>query len=230
MKSTSKLGEWPDGVTAVKFSPLDPGSLIVSCWDGTVTLVDVISSARQSVDLFSPVLDTCWLDANIYAGTLSGSFCMIQNSNVTTIGHHDLAISALALGLGTVITGSWDKSLKFWDVRSRASDAIDLPNKCFSLSSVNNTLVCGMSDRLIHIYDLRMLKTPVAKESSLKHMTRRVCVMPNEKGFATCSIEGRVAIDYFGTEQGKYAFKCHRKKIQGVEHVYPVNAVCFNPV
>jgi cell cycle arrest protein BUB3 len=28
----------------------------------------------------------------------------------------------------------------------------------------------------------------------------------------------------------KYAFKCHRKKVNGVQTLYPVNALAFNPV
>ena len=28
----------------------------------------------------------------------------------------------------------------------------------------------------------------------------------------------------------KYAFRCHRSKVNGVSHVYPVNAIAFHPM
>lgn len=48
------------------------------------------------------------------------------------------------------------------------------------------------------------------------------------------SIEGRVAVEYLDPSQEvqkkKYAFKCHRLKEDGIEHVYPVNAISFHSV
>jgi cell cycle arrest protein BUB3 len=56
---------------------------------------------------------------------------------------------------------------------------------------------------------------------------------PFFKGYVLSSIEGRVAVDYFDpspdVQAKKYAFKCHRAKINEVETVYPVNAIAFHP-
>ena len=53
-------------------------------------------------------------------------------------------------------------------------------------------------------------------------------------GYASSSIEGRVAVEFFDPSQEvqnrKYAFKCHRRVIDGVDTVYPVNALAFHPV
>ena len=42
----------------------------------------------------------------------------------------------------------------------------------------------------------------------------------------------RVAVEYLNTDaevqKKKYAFKCHRVKQDGTEHIYPVNAVSFH--
>lgn len=52
-------------------------------------------------------------------------------------------------------------------------------------------------------------------------------------GYASSSIEGRVAVEFFDpspeAQARKYAFKCHRKVIDGVDTVYPVNALAFHP-
>ena len=58
--------------------------------------------------------------------------------------------------------------------------------------------------------------------------------MPASVGFVCSSIEGRVSVDYLDKDpsvQGKkYAFKCHRTTASdGVETVFPVNAVAFHP-
>ena len=111
-----------------------------------------------------------------------------------------------------------------------------------------------MASRALHIYDLASLSLLAGqsaqpppntidvepwqrRESSLKFMTRAVACMPNDEGYASSSIEGRVAVEWFdpsSTSQArKYAFKCHRQPQPGAEAVdvvYPVNALAFHPV
>jgi hypothetical protein len=52
-------------------------------------------------------------------------------------------------------------------------------------------------------------------------------------GYATASVEGRIAVEYFdpspAAQEKKYAFKCHRQTIDEVDHVWPVNALAFHP-
>ncbi|THH29078.1 hypothetical protein EUX98_g5114 [Antrodiella citrinella] len=72
------------------------------------------------------------------------------------------------------------------------------------------------------------------RESSLKFMTRALACMADGQGFATASVEGRIAVEYFDPSQEaqdkKYAFKCHRRTINDVDHVWPVNALAFHPI
>ena len=46
------------------------------------------------------------------------------------------------------------------------------------------------------------------------------------------SYTGRVAVEYLDpspeVQKKKYAFKCHRIKEDGVENIYPVNAIAFH--
>lgn len=123
-----------------------------------------------------------------------------------------------------------------------------------------------MTQRLVHIYDLPTLASHFAsipssagsppndqsvplslepwqmRESPLKFLTRSVACMPSDAGFATSSIEGRVAVEWFEdtaeTQARKYAFKCHRQQAAPsaddggapTDVVYPVNALAFHPV
>lgn len=112
-----------------------------------------------------------------------------------------------------------------------------------------------MSERHVYVHDLKALEMMSAhpdpndtadgtaaplepmqkRESSMKFMTRAVACMPNDSGYATSSIEGRIAVDWFSedaeVQKKKYAFKCHRLTDDaGVDVVYPVNALAFHPV
>ena len=65
-------------------------------------------------------------------------------------------------------------------------------------------------------------------------MTRAIDCMPNDEGYASSSIEGRVAVEWFDpsteSQSRKYAFKCHRQPVDDVDVVYPVNAIAFHPI
>lgn len=109
-----------------------------------------------------------------------------------------------------------------------------------------------MASRAFHVYELRSLVMFVdqapsqaqpnqielepwqRRESSLKLMTRAVACMPNDAGYASSGIEGRVAVEWFDpseeSQARKYAFKCHRQNVDGVDVVYPVNALAFHPM
>jgi cell cycle arrest protein BUB3 len=128
---------------------------------------------------------------------------------------------------------------------------ITLPAKPFSLALSSSKLVVAMAQRNVSIYELHTLaeacknlndgsrSTPEVepwqrRESSLKYMTRTVDCMPNDEGYATSSIEGRVAVEWFDpsteSQNRKYAFKCHRQSIDDVDVVYPVHAISFHPI
>ena len=104
-----------------------------------------------------------------------------------------------------------------------------------------------MTGRVIYIYDLDEIAKVLAsggtevkpwqqRESSLRYLTRAVSCMPNDAGYATSSIEGRVAVEWFQDtaewQAKKYAFKCHRQAAPDGDGdiVYPVNALAFHPV
>ncbi|KAJ1917137.1 mitotic spindle checkpoint protein Bub3 [Tieghemiomyces parasiticus] len=108
------------------------------------------------------------------------------------------------------------------------------PERIFSLDIVGHIAVVAMAERHIYLYDLRNMKeTLQRRESSLKYMTRCVSCMPNGKGYVCSSIEGRIAVEFIdpdpAVQANKYAFKCHRRQAEGVDVVYPVNALAFHP-
>ncbi len=109
-----------------------------------------------------------------------------------------------------LISSSWDGTLHLHHRPSSDSPSthtITLPTKPHTLSLSPTRLVVAMSSRLLHIYELSSLLGLVSsadpsgssapwqqRESSLKFMTRAVMCMPNDSGYASSSIEGRVAV------------------------------------
>eukprot|EP01084_Bolivina_argentea_P069272 126080_1 len=170
------------------------------------------------------------------------SFDVKSRRKPSIIGQHAQAIRCVEFcnSGNMIITGSWDKSIKIWDINSsKCTSTHALPDKVFAMSCVDSMyrLVVGIAGRQVWIYDVRNMKEPQQKrESSLKHQTRNIVCHPSGEQYVVSSIEGRVAVEYFNAEQEtqskKYAFKCYRvtDKTSGMQTIYPVNAITFHPV
>src|SRR6185369_7203765 len=97
----------------------------------------------------------------------------------------------LFLYSGVIVTGSWDKTVRLWDIREKdASIGVHAqPNKVFALDVVQYKLVVAMAGRHVFIYDIRYMAEPIQRrESSLKFMTRCVKCMPNGQGLPSSRI------------------------------------------
>ncbi|KZP03377.1 WD40 repeat-like protein [Athelia psychrophila] len=232
-----------DSVSQVKFSPTNPDHLLVSAWDSTVRLYDIAANEQKSkFDHRAAVLATCFSDAtHAYSGGLDNAVreLNLENEKIQYIGQHDDAISSTLYNSepNALITGSWDRTLRFWDPRSAnpQQSSHSLPERIYHMDLTRNTLVVAMASRLFQIYDIRKMDTPAQqRESSLKFMTRSLACMIDGQGYATASTEGRIAVEYFdpssAAQDKKYAFKSHRQTIEDVDHVWPVNALAFHPI
>jgi len=232
-----------DGISSVNFSPTEPQFLLVTSWDKSVRLYDVVQNQlRVKFEHSASVLDASFSDgAHAFSGGLDSRVRMLDfnTSKETELGKHDDAVRCMVWNTTTnsLITGSWDASIRQWDPRSpEALKCTSVqPSKIFSMSLSGNMLVVAMAGRHVFIYDVRNLNETVQRrESSLKFMTRCVRGMPNGEGYASSSIEGRVAVEWFDpspeAQAKKFAFKCHRQTVDGVDNVYPVNALAFHPI
>lgn len=170
----------------------------------------------------------------------------------TVLGGHESAVRCVracgAMGPACMVSGSWDKTLKMWDVRAATAcvGTIAQPDKILGLSAGTASagvgaaggevplLVVATQGRQVSLIDLRSPSEPMQKrESSLKCQTRCVAQMPSGEGFTLGSVEGRVAVEYVDpspeAQSKKYAFKTPRQSVGGVDTAFPVNAICFHP-
>jgi len=138
-----------------------------------------------------------------------------------------------------LITGSWDKTVKYWDFRqSNPVATLQCQDRVYTMDVRNKLCVIGTAERYINIVDLnspeKFYKTI---PSPLKFQTRVVSCFPDATGFAVGSVEGRCAIQYVEEKDSSsnFSFKCHRETPQtgpnrDISNVYSVNAISFHPV
>jgi len=191
------------------------------------------------------VLDCCSSSASqAFSGSVDRTIKMydFNTSTETIIGQHEKPVRCVEYDSHSnlLISGSWDSTLKLWDIRSRFAciSTKKLPDRVYALSvNGKSTLVVGSGSRNILIYDLRKIRESKGGEgedleqqrsSPLKHQTRCIKTFIDNSAYTVGSIEGRVAVEYFeeNMQSNKYAFKCHRSG--GV--AYPVNTMAFHPV
>lgn len=68
-----------------------------------------------------------------------------------------------------LLTGSWDKKIKYWDIRqSKEVATIDMPERVYSVSVKDNICVIATAGKHVLVYDLVKLQTPLQVRMNLK--------------------------------------------------------------
>lgn len=123
-------------------------------------------------------------------------------TTATQIAAHDQPIRCVrfleAGGNPMVVTGSWDKTVKYWDLRqSTAVASVTMQDRVYAMDVKDNLLVVGTAERYINVINLtdpsKIYKT---LQSPLKYQTRTIACFKDAKGFGVGSIEGRCAMQY----------------------------------
>ncbi|KAI0598543.1 WD40-repeat-containing domain protein [Biscogniauxia sp. FL1348] len=166
-----------------------------------------------------------------------------------TIGSHDRPVRGARFvdipgsNAPIIVSGSWDKTVKFWDIRQQAPAAtLACKERVYSMDAKERLLVIATADRYIHLVDLQnptvFLRTQL---SPLNHQTTSVAAFPDGKGWATASIEGRCGINALEQQDASkvnFTFRCHREapsssssssREAAATKIWAVNDVRFYP-
>jgi len=105
-----------------------------------------------------------------------------------------------------LVTGSWDKTIKYWDLRSQAPvGSVTCQERVYTMDVRNSLLVVGTADRYINVVNLQdPMKFYKTLQSPLKWQTRVVSCFTDASGFAIGSIEGRCAMQYVEDKDSRY--------------------------
>lgn len=230
-----------DGISDLAFSPM-ADYLAASSWDGQTRIWEVLPSnqaiAKAAIPSDAPALCCTWSQdgGKVFSGGADRNIRMLDvaTGQVLPIPNaHDLPIKCMRwMSIPTaqaLVTASWDKTLKYWDLRSpQPIGVVSLPERCYTMDLVNDLLVVGTAERHICIINLnnpmQIYKTLV---SPLKWQTRVIRCYHNASGFAIGSIEGRVGLQWIEEKNQNlnFAFRCHRNG----NNAYAVNSISFHP-
>ncbi|KAH8112004.1 WD40 repeat-like protein [Phellopilus nigrolimitatus] len=239
-----------DSISSLAFSSAGE-YLAVGSWNNEVRIYEVNPQGGQTQGKAmyqhqGPVLGVCWnKDGNkVISGGADNAARMydLATGQSSQVAQHDGPIKCVRWietpQGGILATGSWDKTLKYWDLRQpNPITTVTLPERCYSMDVVYPLMVVGTAERHIQIYNLTNPSTAYRTQMSpLKFQTRVVACFPSADGYAVGSIEGRVAIQYVEEKQANqnFSFKCHRKEqapnAKDQTLVYSVNDITFHPV
>lgn len=124
------------------------------------------------------------------------------SNQATQVAVHDQPIRCVEMieagGNQMLITGSWDKTVKYWDLRSATPAAtLQCQERVYAMDVRDQLLVIGTADRYLNVVNLNNPGTFYKTlQSPLKWQTRAVSCFNDASGYAIGSIEGRCAIQY----------------------------------
>lgn len=205
-----------DGISSLAWSPT-ANFLVSTNWDSGVRCWEVQEQGGQvranpkaqvNHENSAPALDCCFSNdgSTVFSVGADKAVRMWRlgetppNNIAQQIGVHDAPAKSVGfLPSNLVVSGGWDRKLKFWDTRSpNPVGVIDMPERVYDLDVRGNLMVVITAGRHIVTYNVGG-STPVEhsrKESPLKFQSRCVSCFPDQTGFAIGSIEGRVGIQY----------------------------------
>ncbi|CAH7673536.1 WD40-repeat-containing domain protein [Phakopsora pachyrhizi] len=215
-----------DGISSIAWSP-QADFLAAGSWSNEIRIYEV-NAQGQSVPKAAysheqPVLEVIWSGdgTKIISGGCDRAARAfdVSTGQATQVAAHEAPIRKLAWldinGQCLLATGSWDKTLKYWDLRqSTPALSVTLPERIYTMDTVFPLMVVGTAARKIHIYHLSNPSVEYKSlDSPLKWQTRCIACFNDAQGYAVGSIEGRVAIQHVEDKQtaNNFSFKCHRK-------------------
>lgn len=226
-----------DAVSCLAWSPV-ANVLAAGSWDKSVRTWDVTPEGVQPKTAHlheAPVLCCGWSrdGQRLVSGGCDNKVRMqvLETQQDQLIGQHDAAVKEVfVIDENMVVSGSWDKTLRFWDGRQPCAAAtLQLPERCYTMDIKGNLMVVGCADRHVLVYNLETVQRnsqPYKQGlTNLKMQTRSISCFADKTGYAVGSVEGRVSIAHIEDVGKNFGFKCHRTH----DEVFAVNSIDFHP-
>ncbi|XP_039270945.2 mRNA export factor RAE1-like [Styela clava] len=242
-----------DSISCLEFSPTS-NILVAGSWANDMRCWQVQDNGQAVPKVQQthqgPILDVAWNDdgSKIFTASADKTAKMydLASNQFTQVAQHDAPVKTCHWIKGSnyscLMTGSWDKTLKFWDTRSAAPiKTMNLPERVYCADVVYPMAMVSCADKKLICYKLENGPEEYQKvESPLKYQHRCISIFKDKNqsrpvGFALGSIEGRVAIHYIQptNPRDNFTFKCHRSANASSsvpQDIYAVNGISFNPV
>jgi mRNA export factor len=227
-----------DGISSLCFSS-KANFLIGTCWDNSAYCWEINQQGAQpkaSTSCAAPLLCSAWNaeGTGVFLGSCDKTVQLwdLGSNQKRQVAAHDAPVRhcAFIAPMSLLVTGSWDKTLRYWDTRQATPvHTQQLSERVLSMDCNHPLLVVGTADRKLHIINLQNPNQIYKSvDSPLKFQTRCVTAFPDRSGYLVGSIEGRVAVQHVddgAAAQKNFTFKCHRDG----SDIYSVNAINFHP-
>lgn len=233
-----------EAITSIHFGVTQATAnyLLATSWSKEVGIWEVAGTGQNVQKLKQ--LSSCGILCSTWSGDGSRVFIggtdgqlrawNIQNNTLSPVGTHSAGIKEVfhSTDLNCVVTGSWDKTIKYWDLRSQNPVAtVNVSDRIYAMDMKGHLLVVGTADKKLTVFSLKTPQTPFRApyDSPLKCQTRCISCFPDMTGFALGSIEGRVGLQYVEEKDStrNFAFRCHRDT-NPTNDVYSVNSIVFH--
>lgn len=228
-----------NGISSLHYAPNSSDYFCTTTWNGELNICSAEKKIIENSFSFSvPLISSAWIGSTgvVAAGSTNGT---VFFSNGKIIKKHSSGISSVGYieSLDYFYSCSWDGFMHVWK-------GFDNENPVFSFEIEQKILVsCSSGTRVVlctdknqtYIIDLSDPRSCFEhRVSSLQMQIRSIAASkPEDFGWAVASIDGRVAIEYFGdirSQAQRFAFHGHRKEEGDKIIVYPINAMAFHPV
>lgn len=238
-----------EGISSIHFCPTNQKLITMSTWSSKIFLYDIDSKDQISnTTCNSPLMCSTFLNdgtesniGTIAAGDIDGNIYLLNSGNLSTLNGHKDGISSLSVfpETGLLLSGSWDKTLAMWDTKQPPETSLignlEFNEKImFSSACTENRIVAYGHHNTVFVIDTRNPEKIERRVSSLGKQIRSFCVSsPDQFGWAVGSIDGRIAIEYFGDirhQAQRFSFSCNRHEQDEKIIVYPVSCLAFHPV
>lgn len=170
--------------------------------------------------LGTPVLDIAWVGPTAIVATRADG--QVTRWDLTTntsqqIGAHDRAASCVAVlgDTGMIATGSWDRTVRYWDPRTPKQVAqLEMPERVYALDAGNRFMVVAGAERMVPRQKVGALaarpEPPVTAvrlvdyrtnpsmskqvETALKAQPRAVAMFKDDRLYVVGGVEGRCVV------------------------------------
>ncbi|KAI1337858.1 WD repeat domain-containing protein [Xylariaceae sp. FL0016] len=249
-KDVAAPSDGEDTVSSLSWSPA-ANHLAAASWDGAVRIYDVASngSAIAAAKLLAegPVLDCDWAKdgSMVLVGGADKKLHLLHlpTGQQATVGIHGAPVRSVrfvdipASNGPIVASGSWDQTVKYWDLRQQNPvAALACQERVYAMDAKAQLLVIATADRQFHLVDLkdptRFLRT---QASALPCQTKAVAAFPDGKGWGYATIEGRCGINALDEKKDSntnFTFRCHRaqsEKAKDTTEIWAANSIQFHP-
>jgi len=252
-----------DTVSAIEWAPNGSHMFLASSWDSKIRIFDTVVQSMQSkgvvlkgaLSVEDPCLSVCWQDdcSKIFAGCINNTVKAFDTNTgqSANIGQHDGGVKDVywLQQAGLVCSLSFDKTIRFWDLRQpNPAAGFQLGHKVYCSDLLYPNLVMGLSDEKVLIVNLPNIQAMLSKntldyiDSPLGSGSQLTAVgfFTDGMGIGVASHDGRANLSKIEVDQmsrpkltSVMTFKAHKvdqgSGNQTQQMLYPVHAIGFHP-